>query len=281
MTAANHASANGQAERTVQTVMLGLVSYLGALWDPSSWERHLPHVLHVMNTSESATTRQIPFIMLYGRLPRGFLPPTVTTDPDFSQQQQIAREEAAENIQIAQAKMKIYYDDRHKSPPNLKEGDFIYIKLAKPRQRGYHFNHQTKLSFRQAGPYEIRRKISPLRYELILPKWLKWSPQISIEHLVPASHAQATAKPLEPGALNTDGEQKYIVQDIVGHAMRKIPPSTRNTLHYEVKWMNYEGTTWEPHDTLVQDVPRLVKQYRRSHHLSRKPSTSMKIPSTQ
>lgn len=229
-----------------------------------------------MNTSESATTKQIPFVMLYKQLPRGFLPPTVTANPNFGQQQQIAREEAAENIQIAQAKMKIYYDNHHRSPPNMKEGDFAYIKLAKPGQQKYHFNHQTKLSFRRAEPYEIKRKISSLKYELVLPKWLKWSPQISIKHLIPASNAQAAAPPLEPRALNTNSEQKYIVESIISHAMRKVPPSPQPSLHYEVRWMNYEGTTWEPHHSLIQDVPRLVKEYRRSHHLSRKTHTSTK-----
>lgn len=64
----------------------------------------------------------------------------------------VAREEAAECIQIAQARMKIYCDDRHRTPPAFKVGDFVYVKLGKPGKRGRHLDNQTKLSFNKVGP---------------------------------------------------------------------------------------------------------------------------------
>lgn len=269
MTAANHAAANGQAERSVQTVVQGLVSYLGALWDPSSWERRLPHVLFVMNTSESASTKQIPFVMLYGRLPRGFLPAIHPASHEFGHTQQVAREEAAEHLQVAQAKMKAYYDDRHRRPPALDKDDFVYVKLAKPGHRGYHLNHQTKLSFRHAGPYRVVEKISPLRYRLELPDWLRWSREISIEHLHPASPEQALKTPPSPGPLTIDDKEKFIVDSILSHGMLEKPGDKTKHLYYEVKWMNYEGATWEPHDTLSLDVPQIVSEYRKRHGLKK------------
>jgi hypothetical protein len=50
--------------------------------------------------------------------------------------------------------------------------------------------------------------------------------------------------------------------------MRK-PGEKKESLHYEVKWMNYEGTTWEPHDSLAIDVPQLVSEYRKHHGLGK------------
>lgn len=275
MTAAHHSAANGQAERSVQTVMLGLISYIGALWDPSSWERRLPHVLFVMNTSESASTKQLPYVMLYGRLPRGFLPTIHPATHEFGQAQQLAREEAAEHLQIAQAKMKAYYDDRHQKPPSLNKGDFVYVKLAKPGHRGYHLNHQTKLSFRRTGPYRILEKISPLKYKVELPDWLRWSRNISIEHLHPASPTQAKQLPPAPGPITDDDQEKFIIETIVNHGMIKKPGNRAKTLHYEVKWMNYDGTTWEPHENLSSDVPHLVSEYRKHHGLNKLTSSTL------
>lgn len=272
MTAAHHSAANGQAERSVQTVMIALVAATGALFNSSPWESKLPHIMFVMNTSRSVTTGQIPAVMLYGQQLRGFHSPVPGVLPEngYAYQRQVAQEEAAELVQIAQAKMKIYYDKMHTPPPKLDVDDYVYVRLAKPGQRGYHLNHQTKLTFRKTGPYRIAKKIDDLSYEIELPSWLKWNPRISIEHLVPASKEQAAAVQPAPGALTMDNEQKFIVDHIVSHARMAKPGENGKSLHYEVKWMGYDGATWEPHDALSQDVPKLVEEYRRQHHLDRR-----------
>lgn len=172
MTAAHHSSANGQAERTVQTFLLSLIAILGAKLDPSDWEDYVPHVVLSLNTSVSATTKQIPYSMLYGRDPKTFLPTLDNPSESFAQRQQDIREEAAGAIQIAKARMKIYYDDRHRKPPELQAGDYVFVKLAKPGKRGYHLNNQTKLSFPRVGPFKILERLSSLHFRIDLPKWL-------------------------------------------------------------------------------------------------------------
>lgn len=70
--------------------------------------------------------------------------------------------------------------------------------------------------------------------------------------------------------MTKDGTQNYIAEEIVGHAVMKKPGQHKAAQHYEVKWMRYEGTTWEPHDALMEDIPKMVKEYRRSRMHSRK-----------
>lgn len=276
VTAAHHSAANGQIERVVQTVMLAFTAGTGALFDATQWDEKLPHVIFVMNTSVSATTRQVPSDILYGRKLRGFQLPLANPSPTpgFAHQRQIAREEAGEAVQIAQARMKIYYDAKHTKPPSLDVGDYVYVRLAKPGHRGYHLNHQTKLTFRKTGPFRIAQKISPLKYKIELPSWLTWHPEMSIEHLVPASKEQAAAIQPSPGALTIDDNKKYIIEAIVDHGLLKKRRSDRQVLHYEVKWMGYDGTTWEPHSTLITDVPKLIKEYRSRKQLPPSPPSA-------
>ncbi|ROW00115.1 hypothetical protein VSDG_03464 [Cytospora chrysosperma] len=78
-----------------------------------------------------------------------------------------------------------------------------------------------------------------------------------MEHLTPASPDRVAATQPAPGAMAKDGTQKYIAEEIMGHAVMKKPGQHRATQHYEVKWMGYEGTTWEPHDALMEDIPKM------------------------
>ena len=128
--AAYHQQANGQAERTIQNVMLG------AKYDHSHWPKLLPHVVNCVNSALRLTTTYSPFQLMYGRKPNYFLDPNPASpmDVDFGTDQQLMRHDAWDAIQLATARMKSYYDNRHLKPPALDVGDFVYVKLAKPGQ---------------------------------------------------------------------------------------------------------------------------------------------------
>lgn len=59
------------------------------------------------------------------------------------------------------------------------------------------------------------------------------------------------------------GFPEIFISDMDSKLMSDFWAALCKALHYEVKWMGYDGTTWEPHDALMQDVPKLVKEYRR------------------
>jgi hypothetical protein len=62
--------------------------------------------------------------------------------------------------------MKPYYDKDHLPP---KFGDRAYLRLSKKSERGYHLQNQTKLSFIEAGLFDIVFAYRPLALELRLP----------------------------------------------------------------------------------------------------------------
>ncbi|PSS06701.1 hypothetical protein M430DRAFT_23396 [Amorphotheca resinae ATCC 22711] len=85
---------------------------------------------------------------------------------DWAQHRADLRSEAADAVKLAQARMKLYYDKDH-SP--LKFGDRAYLRLSKKSERGYHLQNQTKLSFIEAGLFDIVFAYRPLALELRLP----------------------------------------------------------------------------------------------------------------
>ncbi|PFH62963.1 hypothetical protein XA68_10714 [Ophiocordyceps unilateralis] len=259
--AAYHQQANGQSERTIQIVLHGLRALLGHLFNAEDWQPRLAHVVHCMNTSRHTSTQDTPYFLLYGRHPRSFIDLDVPQDlDDRVQHMQQARQAAWDAIQIAVARMKAYYDERHETPPDIQPGDFAYVKLAKLGDDGYHLDSQTKLAHRRAGPFRILERISPLRFRLELPSHLRWKPEFSIEYLEPVP--PSTREPLPPGPLRIDEIDKFIIDRILATRTRQ------GRREFRVSWMGYPeaDATWEPEDTLARDVPRLLHQFLTTHN---------------
>jgi hypothetical protein len=275
LAAAHHHAANGQAEITIQTFEQCLVTALGARLNFDDWEDFVGHVVHCINTSPSLATSQVPYEVLYGRRSKSFLPIDLGIYESFTETQDILRQEAHDTLSLTQTRMKAYFDDKHRKPPRMQPGDLVYIKLAKPGKDGYHLNNQTKLSFRRVGPYPIAERISDLRYRVKLPPWLKWHPEISVEHLVPAFPDKLSRPPPGQGPLVRDGQEKWIIEDVVEHAVMKKPPEKEPQTYYRIKWMGYNSTTWEPRSSLILDVPALIQKYDAKHGLhSSKPQAT-------
>lgn len=256
--APHHQQANGQAERSVQTLIHALRTVIGARHDTSTWRSLLPHVLHCLNSRTHSSTGTSPFQLIYGRNPNHFLNPAASRLPDTHDVEHDTRhrhQTAWDAVQLATARMKISYDQKHLKPPPLRENDLVYVKLAKPGQDGYHLNNQTKLSHRRAGPFPISKVVSPLRLRLDLPPYLKWHPEISIEHLEPVHAATRPAAP--PGPIRREGEDKFIVDKILNKRRR------RGHTEYLVRWLGYsqDWDTWEPEISLRQDVPQLLDRF--------------------
>lgn len=173
--AAYHHQANGQSERSVQTLVIALRATMGGLFKQDEWTLRLPHVVFCLNSACSSSTNVSPYEALYGRPPSHFLSPASINNPQgFGEQQKVIRQEAWDQIKLAEARIKIYYDQRHITPPEINDvKDLVYMKLAKPAEDGYHYNNQSKISHRRAGLFTVLEKISKLRYQLDLPPWLK------------------------------------------------------------------------------------------------------------
>ena len=128
--------------------------------------------------------------------------------------------------------------------PPLREGDRVLlvrknIKTKRP---------SNKLDFKKIGPFQIKRKISDVNYELSLPQNMRIHTVFHISLLEPAP----PDAPLQEEFEATDEE--YEVERILDHRV------SNDQKEYYVKWKGYgyESNIWEPtsHLTNCQDLLR-------------------------
>ena len=261
MTTAYHPSADGQAERSNQTVETALRCLLIGKYE-QNWEDILPQVEYSINNFENRSTGTSPFEMLYGVKPKDPLLRIIRKDQDLSPQgvnfleeRRQIRLDATDAIKMAQAKMSILWDSKHR-PPNLIGK--VYIKVAKQGQLGYHIPGSSSLTAKKLGPFKIRRKIGNLAYELELPNNMKIHPVVSVIHLEQAKEDgfdREDPATQVPGPIIVDGKPQYVVEKLLRREIRNEKPG------YRVKWKGYDEVTWQPEDELMEDVPDIVRKF--------------------
>jgi hypothetical protein len=233
---------------------------LGGRYDQSGWEEIMPWVQLSMNSTVNASTGVTPFSILYGREAKTAFGETAANMDDFMQNRKDIRDEAADAVAIAQARMKIYYDSNH-TPPRF--DDLVYLRISKNHEKGYHLQNQTKLSFNKIGPLRIlERYKGDLLFKIELPEWLTGiHPVISVEFLEPAPPDPYKRPRPEPGHITIEGEERYIIEKILDKEMRKVPGVKKRVAFYKIKWLDYQDTTWEPESSLRQEVPQLLDMF--------------------
>jgi hypothetical protein len=124
--------------------------------------------------------------------------------------------------------MAIYYNKKHRSAPDLKRGEKVYllqqnIKTKQPSQ---------KLDHQKLGPFTIKEKLGPVNYKLQLPKSMsKIHPVFHISLLEPAPKNTKITKNIE---INDNTEQEYEVKQILDNKQVSGKP------YYLVKWKGYD-----------------------------------------
>ena len=179
-TSAYHPQADGQSERTNQTVEIALRYHMTTTDD--DFTICLPHLQATLNNSRNATTGYAP-----NEVTMGFrtnldglnaledLPPA-----DFATMRGIVRKEVQDAVAFANAKMKHRYDAGHR-PISFKPGDKVMLRL----HRGYKVPGQEnrKFSHQREGPFKVLERVGSLAYRLELPPVYRIHPVISVAHL--------------------------------------------------------------------------------------------------
>ena len=169
-TTAYHPQTDGLVERFNGTLAEGLSMYVST--HQKDWDKHLPLILFAYRVSLNATTGESPFYLLYGREPRLPIDATlILPDSNVSSSVSKLRAEivknleeaqhiAVSNTQLAQQKMKEYYDQKS-APTPYEIGSRVWVYTPKKRK-----GLSKKLQHNYHGPYRIVAKLSPVHFRL-------------------------------------------------------------------------------------------------------------------
>lgn len=86
------------------------------------------------------------------------------------------------NLQIAQARIKGFYDKKH-TERSFEVGDWVYLRLQPYRQHSVEKRNFHKLSPRYYGPFQIEQKVGSIAYKLKLPSSARVHPVFHVSLL--------------------------------------------------------------------------------------------------
>ncbi len=152
------------------------------------------------------------------------------------------------------------YADKSRRDIRLAVGDEVLLSTV-----NLDLDVPKKLKPRFVGPFKVIKVISPVAYELALPRRL--------EKLHPVFHVSLLQKyvkgfgpqPVPPPPLKvTSDYERFEVQAIIGHKrMGRL-----KKLHFHVLWKGYplHEATWEPEENL-DECRVMLRAYKQTHGL--------------
>lgn len=247
MTTAYHPQADGQAEKTNQTVETMLRIFIASLdsSDATKWVDYIPALELAHNTTPNLATGHAPYELLYGTSPQSFgdrtlMPPSLSTAAeDLTADLMEKRALAEESLVEAQASQKKHYDKRH-TPLTFNPGDAAILRLKAFRRGGKRKLEPTGMKVK------IIEKVSPVAYRIQVPTGSRIHDVISIEHLRPYL-GDPDLDPENQAIQDEWIEEQPLIEEICG--IRQI----RGRKEVLVRWRDcpQEEATWER----AADVP--------------------------
>ena len=144
LTTAYHPAADGQSEKTNQTIETALRCLIGGDIDKyPKWTSYLPILEHEINSTKNASTGFTPNELRYTMPPRSIpdaiIDSTIISNAaaeTLTNELQNKRKEAIQAISDAQKLQKKYYDKK-KSTRVFEEGELVILKFGKKNSKGY------------------------------------------------------------------------------------------------------------------------------------------------
>jgi hypothetical protein len=270
MSTAYHPQSDGQTERANRTIEDILRAYVNS--QQNDWDQHLTAVEIAYNNSKQTSTGFSPFYLNYGQhplFPLSFISPRDEETGNAAVESLLER--LTSDLLVAEDNVKKSQENqerqanRHRSDRQFDVGQKVWLSTEDLRLR---MKITPKLTQRWIGPFTIKRKLSPLTYELDLPPALRIYPVFHICKLRPHRQSERfdshrAPPPSRPPPEIVEQAEEYEVEAIRSHRERKWRGRTYK--QYLVKWKGYPEweNTWEWEDTL-KNSPQVVQQYLQS-----------------
>ncbi len=261
LTSGYHPQSNGQAERMNQELVRFLRSYCSK--NQLDWSRYLMWAEYAQNSLQKPATGLTPFQCILGFQPPLFPwsgePTNIPSVNDWIQRSEETWDQAHQHLRQAVRRQQTQADRHRRQNPEYQAGQWVWLSTRDLRLR----LPCRKLSPRYVGPYQIRRQIAPVSFELTLPNHFRVSPTFHVSLLKPADGPEEGSEepPEEEGPLpvSMEGEEIYQVRELLDSRRRG------RAIQYLVDWEGYgpEERSWVNADDILD--PSLVEDFHRDH----------------
>ena len=254
MSSAYHPQTNGQAERTNQTLQQYLRCY--CTYHQDDWVSLLPLAEFSFNNTINASTKLTPFYVNYGYHPKfEYITPSESIVPSIDDRLKImeaVREELQTTLEKTIEDQERYANEHRAEVPPIQVGDLVWLN-AKNLSSG---RPSKKLDFKQVGPFEVKRVLSEVAFELRLPPWLRSHPVFHASLLEKAKINQfSKRREPEPPAILVENEEEYQVEEVLDSRL------SYGRLQYLIDWEGYPPSErcW----VNVEDVhaPKMIEMF--------------------
>ena len=254
---AYHPQTDGQTER-VNQILEDMLRACVIHYD-KNWDKYLSLAEFLYNNSYQASLKMAPFEALYGRRYRTPLSWSQTGERKvFGPNLVIEAEEKVkvvqENLRIAQARQKSYFDKRRK-PLKFNVGDNVYLRVS-PTRGVQHFGIKGKLSPRYIGPYEVIEECGPVTYRLRLPS--QFAAIHDIFHISQLKKCiRIPTEVIDQQEISMESDLSYSEEPLKIVDIKERCTRRKMVKMYKIQWNHHteEEATWVTESYLNQHYP--------------------------
>nr|GEY46217.1 putative reverse transcriptase domain-containing protein [Tanacetum cinerariifolium] len=251
MSTAYHPKADGQSERTIQTLedmLRACVIDFG-----KGWVKHLPLAEFSYNNSYHASIKAAPYEALYGQKFRSLVcwakvGESQLTGPELIQKTTENIVLIKQRLQAAQDRQKNYADQKRK-PMEFEIRDRVMLKVS-PWKWVVLFGKRGKLNPRYVGPFKVLAKVGKVPYKLELPQELsRVHHTFHVSNLKKCYSDEPLVMPLE--GVHIDDTLQFM-EEPIEIMEREIKQLNRSWIPLvKVRWNSKRGPefTWEREDS--------------------------------
>lgn len=263
MSTAFHPETDGQTERVNSVMEQYLRGYVN--YEQDNWSDLLPIAEFAYNNSWHNSSKMSPFMASYGYHPKS----SFNVVPEYTNLHVPAAEHFTDGLHKLQDTLRAeisYAQATHKEAsdenrlPNLryKAGDKVWLVRRKIQTK----RPSSKLDFEKLGPYEVKRAIGNIAYELELEPANRIHNVFHVNLLEPyhESKLRGTKQQVRPQVI-MQNQEDWIVEEIIKafYQGRK--------LRYLCHWEGYgaRDRTIEDAQEIQEDFPEVVERFYNLH----------------
>jgi len=245
MSTAFHLQTDGQTEWLNQRIEAYLRAFVSKEQD--NWVRLLPMAEFAYNNSTTTGDGMSPFYANYGFHPAALDPastqPLNPASQVYAHWMQAVHDDSRKGLENAQQRMRRYTDPARKEPPAYQVGDLVMLNGCNIKTR----RPSKKLDYKNHGPFQIKKTVSPLAVCLTLPRKWKIHNVFHVSLLEPHRTSEHRAPP-DPSKVLREADdieqsEEYDVDEVMSSVERGQGNNKR--ILYLAKWLNYpERKDW-------------------------------------